>query len=87
MMSATILAIDLGIYKSVACVYRCGAEPTFTILASNPKSVLRLAARHRPGVVAAYKLAQVMHQLMRFGEASVNRPALTGRPLARPPPG
>ena len=44
MMSATILAIDLGQYKSVACVYRPGYEPAFAALASNPEALRRLAA-------------------------------------------
>ena len=50
-MTATILAIDLGKYKSVACAYRAGCEPSFSSLASNPEAFLRLCQRHRPGVV------------------------------------
>jgi hypothetical protein len=51
MMSATIVAIDLGKYKSVACAYRAGTEPAFATLASNAEALLRLCHQHRPGVV------------------------------------
>jgi hypothetical protein len=37
-MSATILAIDLGKHKSVACAYRSGEEPPFRALASTPEA-------------------------------------------------
>ena len=47
-MSQSILAIDLGKYKSVACAYRAGGEPSFATLASNPEAFLRLCRRHRP---------------------------------------
>src|SRR4051794_13411459 len=64
-MTATILAIDLGKYKSVACVYRAGAEPSFHTLASNPEAFLRLCQRHRPGavVIEACLLAGWVHDL------------------------
>src|SRR5262249_54267467 len=65
MRTATILAIDLGKYKSVACAYRSGGEPSFATLASNPEALLRLAQRHRPGVVVveAGLLAGWVHDL------------------------
>jgi transposase len=50
-MTVSILAIDLGKYKSVACACRAGCEPSFTTLASNPEAFLRLCQRHRPDVV------------------------------------
>src|SRR3954454_12989331 len=64
-MTASILAIDLGKYKSVACVYRAGAEPSFHALASNPEAFLRLCQRHRPDVVVieACLLAGWVHDL------------------------
>src|SRR6476646_10803779 len=64
-MTATILAIDLGKYKSVTCVYRAGAEPSFHTLASNPEAFQRLCQRHRPGVVVieACLLAGWVHDL------------------------
>jgi transposase len=64
-MSGTILAIDLGKYKSVACVYRTGTEPAFHTLASNPEALLRLGRRHRPDVVVveACLLAGWVHDL------------------------
>jgi transposase len=64
-MSATIVAIDLGKYKSVACVYRAGGEPAFATLASNPEALLRLGARHKPDVVVveACLLAGWVHDL------------------------
>jgi transposase len=65
MTSGTILAIDLGKYKSVACVYRPGCEPSFHTLASNPEAFLRLCQRHRPDVVVieACLLAGWVHDL------------------------
>jgi len=65
MTSGTILAIDLGKYKSVACVYRAGREPSFQTLASNPEALLRLCQRHRPDVVVieACLLAGWVHDL------------------------
>src|SRR5262245_58384294 len=64
-MSTTILAIDLGKYKSVACVYRSGSEPAFTTLASNPEALLRLGRAHQPAVVVveACLLAGWVHDL------------------------
>src|SRR5262245_20025034 len=64
-MSQSILAIDLGKYKSVACAYRSGAEPSFHTLASNPEAFLRLCQRHRPDVVVieACLLAGWVHDL------------------------
>lgn len=50
-MSDTILAIDLGRYKSVACVYARGTrEHAFRTVDSTPDGVDRLLARH-PGAV------------------------------------
>jgi transposase len=47
----TILAIDLGRYKSVACVYRRSTrEHTFRTLDTTPADLARLLARH-PGAV------------------------------------
>src|SRR5262249_24986970 len=65
MTSGTILAIDLGKYKSVACVYRAGAEPSFHTLAPNPEAFLRLCQRHRPDIVVieACLLAGWVHDL------------------------
>jgi transposase len=50
-MSDTILAIDLGRYKSVACAYvRSTREHTFRTVDSTPEAVDRLLARH-PGAL------------------------------------
>src|SRR3954447_9076652 len=47
----TILAIDLGRYKSVACVYaRATREHAFRALDTTPAELDRLLARH-PGAV------------------------------------
>jgi transposase len=64
-MSRTILAIDLGKYKSVACLYRAGGEPAFATVASNPEALLRLGERHQPAVVVveACLLAGWVHDL------------------------
>jgi transposase len=65
MMSGTILAIDLGKYKSVACAFRSGSEPSFQTVASNPEALLRLCQQHRPDVVVieACLLAGWVHDL------------------------
>ena len=47
-MTGTILAIDLGKYKSVACAYRSGAEPAFRAVDSDPDRLLRQVG---PGVI------------------------------------
>jgi transposase len=50
-MSDTILAVDLGRYKSVACVYhRATREHAFRTIDTTPEDVARLLARH-PGAV------------------------------------
>ena len=51
-MSDTILAIDLGRYKSVACVYsRPTREHSFRTVDSTPDGIARLLARHPAAVV------------------------------------
>lgn len=51
MTTDTILAIDLGRYKSVACVYERGTRShTFRTLDTTPRELDQLLARH-PGVV------------------------------------
>jgi transposase len=63
---ATILAIDLGKYKSVACLYR-GApdEARFETLTTDRAHLRKLFAKHRPGVVVieACALAGWVHDL------------------------
>ena len=47
-----ILAIDLGKYKSVACVYdRDSGEVVFRSVSSSGEEFQRLIERHRPRVV------------------------------------
>jgi transposase len=46
-----ILAIDLGKYKSVACVYRAAEDTRFTTLTTSRDELTRLLERHRPAVV------------------------------------
>jgi transposase len=46
-----ILAIDLGKYKSVACLYRCADDTRFTTLTTSRDELTRLIQRHRPSVV------------------------------------
>src|SRR5262249_36125473 len=51
-MTATILAVDLGKFKSVACVYpRGGGTPAFHAVASTREALLGLLGRARPAVV------------------------------------
>src|SRR5262245_1017119 len=52
MNTATILAIDLGKFKSVACTYpRTGGEPSFHTVASTRDALLGLLQRAAPAVV------------------------------------
>src|SRR5262249_7651423 len=47
----TILAVDLGKYKSVACIDRSAEDPRFTTFATSRAELARLIHRHRPAVV------------------------------------
>src|SRR5262245_37517167 len=47
----TILAIDLGKYKSGACLYRCADEHRFSTIPTSRAELTRLIDRHRPDVV------------------------------------
>ena len=46
-----ILALDLGKYKSVACLYRSADDTRFTSLATSRDELARLIGKHRPAVV------------------------------------
>src|SRR5512133_2510177 len=60
-----ILAIDLGKYKCVACVYRAADSYTFRAIDTSVAEVERLIRRTRPGVVVieACSLAGWVHDL------------------------
>src|SRR5262245_16343244 len=47
----TILALDLGKYKSVACLYRSADDKQFTTIATSRAHLTQLFARHQPAVV------------------------------------
>jgi hypothetical protein len=47
----TILAIDLGKYKSVACLYRSADDQRFTTFATSRAELVRLIDKHRPDVI------------------------------------
>jgi transposase len=47
----TILAIDLGKYKSVACLDRPADDPRFSTFATSRAELARLIDKHRPAVV------------------------------------
>ena len=47
----TILAIDLGKYKSVACIYRSADDQQFTTISTSRAELSRLVAKHRPAVI------------------------------------
>jgi transposase len=47
----TILAIDLGKFNSVACLYRSADDARFTKFATSRDELTRLIQRHRPAVV------------------------------------
>jgi transposase len=61
----TILAIDLGKYKSVACLYRSADDHRFITFATSRAELARLIDRHRPAVVLieACLLAGWVHDL------------------------
>ena len=47
--TGTILALDLGKYKSVACLYQCAtAQPCFETLYTTHDDLHQLFQRHRP---------------------------------------
>lgn len=60
-----ILAIDLGKYKSVACLYRAADDCRFVAFATSGAEVARLLDRHRPAavVIEACLLAGWVHDL------------------------
>ena len=50
--AGTILALDLGKYKSVACLYdRASAQARFHTLDTTRDELRRLFQRHRPALV------------------------------------
>ena len=63
--AAPIVAIDLGKYKSVACVYRSADELRFHSIPTSGDELARLIERHRPAVVLieACLLAGWVHDL------------------------
>ena len=50
-MNNTILAIDLGKYKSVACIYRSAQDQQFTTITTTKTELTRLVARHQANIV------------------------------------
>src|SRR5262245_39498454 len=67
-MSETILAVDLGRYKSVACVYqRATRAHEFRTLDAPPDNFGRLLARHPGGLVVVEACANAgwVHDLAR----------------------
>src|SRR5262249_31392610 len=49
--AGAILALDLGKYKSVACIYRSADDKQFTTISTSRAELTRLFAKHRPTVV------------------------------------
>jgi transposase len=49
--AASILAIDLGKYKSVACLYRSADDQRFTTFPTSRAELTRLIDKHRPEVI------------------------------------
>jgi transposase len=49
--AATILALDLGKYKSVACLYRSADDARFTTVTTSRAELTRLIEAHRPDVI------------------------------------
>ena len=50
-IASTILALDLGKYKSVACSYRSADDHRFTTVPTSRDELARLITKHRPTVV------------------------------------
>jgi transposase len=46
-----ILSLDLGKYKSVACIYRAAGDQQFTTITTSRAELTRLLAKHRPAVI------------------------------------
>jgi transposase len=63
--AAPILAIDLGKYKSVACLYRSADDHRFLSFATSRAEITRLLDKHQPSVVLieACLLAGWVHDL------------------------
>jgi len=63
--NSSILAIDLGKYKSVACLLDCNGEFRFTTFDTTRDEVRKLVGQHQPGVVIieACLLAGWVHDL------------------------
>ena len=79
----TILALDLGKYKSVACAYDPDtAEARFDTLTTSREELRKLFARERPAVVVieACTLAGWVHDLC----AELGLPCEVATPPARP---
>jgi transposase len=47
----TILALDLGKYKSVACIYRDATDHRFTTVTTSRADLARLLEKHQPAIV------------------------------------
>lgn len=46
-----ILSLDLGKYKSVACIYYSAEDTRFTTITTSRTELTRLIAKHRPSVI------------------------------------
>ena len=65
-MSDTILAVDLGRYKSVACVYqRSSREHAFRTFDTTPAELTKLLARHPGSLVVIEACANAGWVLVR----------------------
>jgi transposase len=49
--AGTILSLDLGKYKSVACIYRSADDQQFTTIPTRQAELIRLVAKHQPTVI------------------------------------
>src|SRR5262245_1348163 len=67
----SILAIDLGKYKSVACLYGAADDVRFLSISTSQDELTRLLAKHRPAVVLieACLLSSWVHDLCDVAEA------------------
>ena len=76
-MNTTILAIDLGKFKSVACVYdKNSNHAQFEFITTMRQTFIELIERHRPGVVVieACALCGWVHDLcVEVGVAACGR--------------
>src|SRR4051794_39752471 len=79
----TILAIDLGKYKSVACIYRSADDHRFTTFPTGRAELTRLIEKHRPDVIGKFPSVAIPDKEIRETRGLIEtRQKLVGRRVA-----